>query len=91
MHKGEGGKISDLFKSTYFMLDGVDKGGESYVDSISSYSDTEFVSDKPISKMVDDTHDTFALEANVYMASELTGLQQDDCYERRENVSLFMA
>ena len=91
MHKREGGQIFDLFKRTYFMLDGVDKGVESYVNSISSYSDTEFVSDKSISKMVDDTHDTLVLEANVHMASEMTGPQQEDSYERRENVSLFMA
>ena len=61
------------------MLDGIDSGGESDVDSILNDSDTEFVGDKPISKAVDDTHDILIPEANVHMASELTELQQEDC------------
>ena len=35
-------------------------------------TDIEFVSDKPISKMVDHTYDIFVPEANVHVASELT-------------------
>ena len=61
------------------MLDRIDSGGESDVDSILNDSNTEFVSDKPIRKAVDDTHDILVPEANVYVASELTELQQEDC------------
>lgn len=41
----------------FAMLDVIDNGGESYMDSILNDSGTESVSDKPISKIVDVTHD----------------------------------
>ena len=61
------------------MLDRTDSGGGNDVDSILNDSDTEFVNDKPISNMVDDTHDILVHEANVHLASELTEPQQKDC------------
>ena len=61
------------------MFDGTNSGGESDVESILNDSDTEFVSDKSIGKMVDDTHDILVPEANVPVASELTEPQQEDC------------
>ena len=61
------------------MLGGIDIGGESDVGSILNDSDTEFVSDKPISKTNDDTRDILVPEANVHVASELTVPQQEDC------------
>ena len=63
----------------FAMLDGIAKGGESDVDSILNDSDTKFLSDKPISQTVDDTHDILVPEANVYLASELTEPEQEDC------------
>ena len=48
------------------------------MDSILNDSDTEFLSDKPIRKTVDDTHDILVPEANVYVASELTEPKQED-------------
>ena len=63
----------------FAMLDAIDSGVESDVDSIWNVSDTEFVSDKPISKTVDDTHDILVPEANIHVASELTEPQQEDC------------
>ena len=66
------------------MLDGIDSGGESDVDSLLNDSDTEFVRDKPISKTVDDTHNILVPEANVHNKRTVK------CYERRENFSLFM-
>ena len=41
------------------MLDGIDSGRESDVESILNDSDTEFVSDQPRSKTVDERHDMF--------------------------------
>ena len=76
---------SDVSNDELFaMLDGIDSGGESDVDSLLNDSDTEFVSDKPISKTVDDTHDILVPEANVHNKRIVK------CYERRENFSLFM-
>ena len=57
---------SDISNDELFaMLNGTDGGGENYVNSILNDSDTEFVSDKPISKTVDYTHDILVPEANV--------------------------
>ena len=71
---------SDISNDESFaMLDGIDSGGESNVDSILNYSDTEFVIDKAISKTIDDTHDVLAYEANVHVALELTEPQEKDC------------
>ena len=84
---------SDISNNELFpMLDGIDSGRESDVESILNDSDTEFVSGKPRSKTADDTHDIFVPEANVYVASELKSHSKSiaKCYERRENVSLFM-
>ena len=53
------------------------------MDSILYDSDTEFLSDKPIRKTVDDTHDILVPEANVYVASELTEPKQEDWEELR--------
>ena len=61
------------------MLDVIDTGGESDVDSILNDSDTKFVSDKPITKMIDDTHDIPVPEANIHTASELTEPQREHC------------
>ena len=76
------------------MLDGIDNGRGSDVDSILNDSDTEFVSDKPISKIIDNTYDILVLEVNIHMASELTEPQQQDCKmlqnKRRENFSLYV-
>ena len=71
---------SDISNNELFpMLDGIDSGRESDVESILNDSDTEFVSGKPRSKTADDTHDIFVPEANVYVASELTEPQQEHC------------
>ena len=71
---------SDISNNEFFaMLYGIDSGGGSDVDSILNDSNTEFVSDKPIRKAVDDTHDILVPEANVHVVSELTELQQEDC------------
>ena len=69
---------SDISNEMFAMLDGIAKWGESDVDSILNDSDTEFLSDKPIRKTVDDTHDILVPEANVYVASELTEPKQED-------------
>ena len=69
---------SDISNEMFAMLDGIAKGGESEVDSILNDSETEFLSDKPIRKTVDDTHDILVPEANVYVASELTEPKQED-------------
>ena len=69
---------SDISNEMFAMLDGIAKGGESDIDSILNDSDTEFLSGKPISKTVDDTHDILVPEANVYVASELTEPKQED-------------
>ena len=69
---------SDISNEMFAMLDGIAKWGESEVDSILNDSDTEFLSDKPIRKTVDDTHDILVPEANVYVASELTEPKQED-------------
>ena len=61
------------------MLYGIDSGGESDVDSILNDSATEFVSDKPISKIGDDRHHILVPEANVHVASELAEKLQEDC------------
>ena len=63
----------------FAVVDGIDSGGESDVDSILNESGTEFVSDKPINKTVYDTNDILVPEANVHVASELTVPQQEDC------------
>ena len=70
---------SDISNEMFAMLDGIAKGGESDVYNILNDSDTEFLSDKPISQTVDDTHDILVPEANVYVASELTEPKQEDC------------
>ena len=57
----------------------IDSGGESDVDSI--LNDSEFLSDTPTSKMVDDTHDNLVLKAIAHVASEQTDLQQEDFEE----------
>ena len=49
------------------MLNGIDSGGESDVDSILNDSDTEFVNDKSIRKMVDDIRDILVPEVNIFM------------------------
>ena len=56
----------------FAMLDGIDSGGESNVGSILSDSNTEFIIDKPINKMVDDVHDILVPEAKFHVASKLT-------------------
>ena len=56
------------------MLDRTDSGGESAVDSILNDSDTEFVSDKPISKVVDDAYGILDPEANVHVTWEVIEL-----------------
>ena len=56
------------------MLDRIDSGGESDVDSILNDSDTEFLSDKPISKVVDDAYGILDPEANVHVTWEVTKL-----------------
>ena len=61
------------------MLDRTDSGGESAVDSILNDSDTEFVSDKPISKIVDDAYGILDPEANVHVKWEVTEPQKEDC------------
>ena len=61
------------------MLDGIDNGRGSDVDSILNDFDTEFVSDKPISKIIDNTYNILVLEVNIHMTSELTEPQQQDC------------
>ena len=63
----------------FTMLDAIDCGEESDVDSILNDPNTEFVSDKPIMKIVDDTYDILVLETNVQVASELALPQQQDC------------
>ena len=76
------------------MLDGIDNGRGSDVDSILNDSDTEFVSDKPISKIIDNTYDILVLEVNIHMTSELTEPQQQDYKmlqnKRRENFSSYV-
>ena len=49
------------------MLDGIDSGGESDVGSILNDSHTQFVSNKPISKKVHNTHDILVPEARVVL------------------------
>lgn len=56
----------------FTMLHGIDGGGEREMKSILNDSDNEFVGDKLISKIVDDTHDTLGPEANVHVASKQT-------------------
>ena len=63
----------------FTMLDAIDCGEESDVDSILNDPNTEFVSDKPIMKIVYDTYDILVLETNVQVASELALPQQQDC------------
>ena len=59
---------SDISNDELFaMLNGTDGGGENDVNNILNDSDTEFVSDKPISKTVDYTHDILVREANVHV------------------------
>ena len=71
---------SDIWNDELFaMLDVIDSGEESDVDSFLNDSDTEFVSDKPINKTVDGIHDILVPEANFHMASELTETQQEGC------------
>ena len=71
---------SDISNDEFFaMLDEIDSGAESDVDCILNDSDTEFASDKPISKAVHDTHDILVPEANVHVASKLTEPKQEDC------------
>ena len=61
------------------MSDAIDSGEESNMNSVLNVSDTEFVSEKPVSKIVDDTHYNLVTEANFHVASELTKSQQEDC------------
>ena len=71
---------SDISNDELFaLLDEIDSGRESDVDRILDEYNTEFVSDKAISKMVDDTRDIVLSETNVHVASELTEPQQEDC------------
>ena len=85
-------KSDILVDELFVMLDGIDSRGENDMGSILNDRDAVFVSDKQISKTVDDTNEILVPEANVHVASELTEPQQRivKCYERRENVSLFM-
>ena len=61
------------------MLDRIDSGRESDVDGILNDSDTKFVNDKPINKIVDDTYDILVSETNVQVASELGEPKRQDC------------
>ena len=71
---------SDISNDELFeMLNGIDSGGESDVDSILNDSATEFVSDKPISKTVDDRYHILVPKANVHVVSELAETLQEDC------------
>ena len=62
----------------FAILDGIDSGGESHVDNVLGDSDTEFVNDKPISKIADDTHNLLVPEVNLHMESEQMEPQQED-------------
>ena len=73
----------------FAMLDGIDSRGESNVGSILNDSNTEFIIDKPINKMVDDTHDILVPEAKFHVASELTEPQQKDCDVLRKKRKLY--
>ena len=46
------------------MSGAIDTEEESNMNSVLNVSDTEFVSEKPVSKIVDDTHYNLVTEAN---------------------------
>ena len=69
---------SDISNDELFaMFDEIDSGGESDIENILNDSDTEFVSDTPITTTADDTHNLLVPEANVHVTSEPIKQQQE--------------